>query len=93
MKKKIIALGSIFVLVLGIFIFKNFYVKDKDEKNNNTITENKSKDTDSKKESTNKEDSNKNKESSKNNNSDEKITLESLKSQKKVMVLDFSQNG
>ena len=89
MKKKIIALGSIFVLVLGIFIFKNFYVKDKDEKNNNTITENKSKDTDSKKESTNKEDSNKNKES----NSDEKITLENLKSQKKVMVLDFSQNG
>lgn len=93
MKKKIIALGSIFVLVLGIFIFKNFYVKDKDEKNNNTITENKSKDTDSKKESNNKEDSNKNKESSKNNNSDEKITLENLKSQKKVMVLDFSQNG
>lgn len=97
MKKKIIALGSVLILVFGIFIFKNFYVKSKNNENekskNNTITENKSKDTDSKKESDNKEDSNKNKESSKDSNSDEKLTLESLKSQKKVMVLDFSQNG
>lgn len=97
MKKKIIALGSVLILVFGIFIFKNFYVKSKNNENekskNNTITENKSKDTDSKKESNNKEDSNKNKESSKDSNSDEKLTLESLKSQKKVMVLDFSQNG
>ena len=97
MKKKIIALGSVLILVFGIFIFKNFYVKSKNNENekskNNTITENRSKDTDSKKESNNKEDSNKNKESSKDSNSDEKLTLESLKSQKKVMVLDFSQNG
>ena len=97
MKKKIIALGSVLILVFGIFIFKNFYVKSKNNENekskNNTITEKKSKDTDSKKESNNKEDSNKNKESSKDSNSDEKLTLESLKSQKKVMVLDFSQNG
>ena len=97
MKKKIIALGSVLILVFGIFIFKNFYVKSKNNENekskNNTITENKSKDTDSKKESNNKEDSNQNKESSKDSNSDEKLTLESLKSQKKVMVLDFSQNG
>ncbi|WP_366930167.1 DUF6556 family protein [Parvimonas sp.] len=95
MKKKIAVLCSVFVIVFGIFIFKNFYMNknNKDDSNenskNNTITENKSN-------NNNKNDSsndNKNSSDSKNSNSDENLTLESLKSQKKVMILDFSQNG
>ena len=86
MKKKIIALGSVLILVFGIFIFKNFYMNDKNVKNensgSNSVTEKKSSNNDSKKDS-----------NSKKSNSDEKLTLENLKSQKKVMVLDFSQNG
>ena len=31
MKKKIIALGAVLVLVIGLFVFKNFFVKNKDE--------------------------------------------------------------
>ena len=95
MKKKIAVLCSVFVIVFGIVIFKNFYMNknNKDDSNenskNNTITENKSN-------NNNKNDSsndNKNSSDSKNSNSDENLTLESLKSQKKVMILDFSQNG
>ena len=44
MKKKIIALGSVLILVFGIFIFKNFYMNDKNVKNensgSNSVTEN-----------------------------------------------------
>ena len=91
MKKKIIALGSVLILVFGIFIFKNFYMNDKNVKNensgSNSVTEKKSANNDSKKDSNSKESD------SKKSNSDEKLTLENLKSQKKVMVLDFSQNG
>ncbi len=36
MKKKIIALGSVLILVFGIFIFKNFYMNDKNVKNENS---------------------------------------------------------
>lgn len=98
MKKKIAVLCSVFVIVFGIFIFKNFYMNknNKDDSNenskNNTITENKSNNNNN----NNKNDSsndNKNSSDSKNSNSDENLTLESLKSQKKVMILDFSQNG
>ena len=40
MKKKIIALGAVLVLVIGLFVFKNFFVKNKDENtSNNTVTE------------------------------------------------------
>ena len=50
MKKKIIALGAVLVLVIGLFVFKNFFVKNKDENtSNNTVTENQNKNTDSKK--------------------------------------------
>lgn len=91
MKKKIIALGLVLILVFGIFIFKNFYMNDKNVKNENSggnsVTEKKSANNDSKKDSNSKESD------SKKSNSDEKLTLENLKSQKKVMVLDFSQNG
>ena len=84
MKKKIIALGTVLVLVIGLFVFKNFFVKNNDENaSNNTVTENQNKNTDSKKESSTNKDSSKK----------EKLTLESLKSQKKVMILDFSQDG
>ena len=91
MKKKIIALGSVLILVFGIFIFKNFYMNDKNVKNensgNNTVTEEKSGNSDSKKDSNSKESD------SKDSNSDEKLTLEKIKSQKKVTILDFSKNG
>lgn len=91
MKKKILALGSVLVLVFGIFIFKNFYMSDKNSKNensgNNTVTEEKSGNSDSKKDSNSKESD------SKDSNSDEKLTLEKIKSQKKVTILDFSKNG
>ena len=94
MKKKIVALGAVLVLVIGLFVFKNFFVKNKDENtSNNTVTENQNKNTDSKKESNTKDDSSKNEETKKESQSNEKLTLESLKSQKKVMILDFSQNG
>ena len=96
MKKKIAVLCSVFVIVFGIFIFKNFYMNknNKDDSNenskNNAITENKSNNNNNKNDSSN---DNKNSSDSKNSNSDENLTLESLKSQKKVMILDFSQNG
>lgn len=60
MKKKIIALGAVLVLVIGLFVFKNFFVKNKDENtSNNTVTENQNKNTDSKKESSTNNDSSK----------------------------------
>ena len=94
MKKKIIALGAVIVLVIGLFVFKNFFVKNKDENtSNNTVTENQNKNTDSKKESSTNNDSSKKEETKNESQSNEKLTLESLKSQKKVMILDFSQNG
>lgn len=94
MKKKIIALGVVLVLVIGLFVFKNFFVKNKDENtSNNTVTENQNKNTDSKKESSTNNDSSKKEETKNESQSNEKLTLESLKSQKKVMILDFSQNG
>ncbi len=53
MKKKIIALGSVLILVFGIFIFKNFYMNDKNVKNensgSNSVTEKKSSNNDLKK--------------------------------------------
>ena len=94
MKKKIIALGAVLVLVIGLFVFKNFFVKNKDENtSNNTVTENQNKNTDSKKESSTNNDSSKKEEAKNESKSNEKLTLESLKSQKKVMILDFSQDG
>ncbi len=37
MKKKIIALGSVLILVFGIFIFKNFYMNDKNVKSDSNL--------------------------------------------------------
>ncbi len=84
MKKKITLIVSVLVLVLGIFVFKKFSTNNKMDKNenlsSNTITEKKS--------------SNGNKEDTKKeSNSKEELTLENLKSQKKPIILDFSQNG
>lgn len=84
MKKKIILVFSVLVLVFGIFVFKKFSTNNKMDKNenlsSNTITEKKS--------------SNGNKEDTKKeSNSKEELTLENLKSQKKPIILDFSQNG
>ena len=74
MKKKIIALGAVLVLVIGLFVFKNFFVKNKDENtSNNTVTENQNKNTDSKKKQGQKNNLTKKKETKKSSNQNKKF--------------------